>query len=102
MSRDTDDVIDDAKTSYFKAWFLILGSCARAMNLFCLLSFLGKKVIQTIDNCVTFTRVLETEGHVMIYVTFIISACMCHIMMIFMLFRIVFRYRNSFQLTPFA
>ena len=52
--------------------------------------------------CMTFTRDLETEGHVMVYVTFFISACINPTAMIFMLFREVFRYRNSFQLSPFA
>ena len=55
-------------------------SCVRAMN---------------------FTRDLETEGHAMVYVTFVISACICPIAMNF-LFRKVFRSENSFQLSPFV
>ena len=31
----------------------------------------------TIADYVTFTRDLETEGHVMVYVTFVIFACIC-------------------------
>ena len=49
-----------------------------------------------------FTRDLETEGHVMVYVTFVISACIWPIAMIFSLFRKDFRSGNSFQLSPFA
>ena len=40
------------------------------MNFFCFLGFLGQKVIPTIANFVTFTRDLETEDHVMVYMTF--------------------------------
>ena len=50
----------------------------------------------------TFTCDLETEGHVMVYVIFFISACIYPTAMNFMLFREVFRSRNSFQLSPFA
>ena len=35
------------------------------------------KFITAIVVCVTSTRDLETEGHVMVYVTFVISACIC-------------------------
>ena len=47
-------------------------------------------------------RDLETEGHVMVYVTFVISACICPTVMIFLLFRKDFKSGNSFQLLPFA
>ena len=64
------------------------------------------RYIPTIAVCVTFTRAfrrdLETEGHVMVYVTFVISACICPTAMIFLLFRRVVRSRNSFQLSLFA
>ena len=65
-----------------------------------------EKYIITIADWVTFThaftRDLETEGHVMVYVTFVISACICPTAMIFLLFRKDFRSGNSFQLSPFA
>ena len=44
----------------------------------------------------TITRDLETEGHVTVYVTFAISACICPIEMIVFLFRKVFSSGNSF------
>ena len=49
-----------------------------------------------------FTRDLETEGHVMVYVTFVISACIYPTALIVLLFRKDFRSGNSFQLSPFA
>ena len=65
-----------------------------------------EKYILTIADRVAFThaftRDLETEGHVIIYVTFFISACICLIAMIVLLFRKDFRSGNSFQLSPFA
>ena len=92
-----------SKASYFKAWFLILVVVVLEWwTFFCFLGFLGQKVILTIAICVTFTRDLETEGHVLAYVTFFISACMYSTVMIFMLLREVFRSLNSFQLSPFA
>ena len=60
------------------------------------------KFITAIVVCVTSTRDLETEGHVMVCVTFVISACIRPTAMIFSLFRKVFRSRNSFQLLPIA
>ena len=60
------------------------------------------KFIKAIVVCVTSTRDLETEGHVMVYVTFVISACIFPTAMNFLLFRKVFRSRNSFQLLPIA
>ena len=60
------------------------------------------KFITAIVVCVTSTRDLETEGHVMVYVIFVISACICPTALIFFLFRKVFRSRNSFQLLPIA
>ena len=65
-----------------------------------------EKYTQTIANKVTFTHALthdlETEGHVMVYVIFVISACICPTAMIVLLFRKDFRSENSFQLSPFA
>ena len=65
-----------------------------------------EKYILTIADRVTFThaftRYLETEGHVMVYVIFVISACICPTAMIVLLFRKDFRSGNSFQLSPFA
>ena len=59
-----------------------------------------EKYILTIADWVTFprafTRDLETEGHVMVYVTFVISACICPPGMMFLLFRKDFRSGNSF------
>ena len=52
--------------------------------------------IPTIAVCVTITRDLETEGHVTVYVTFVISACICPSEMIVFLFRTVFGSENSF------
>ena len=43
----------------------------------------------------TFTRDPETEGHVMVYMKFVISACMCSTAMIFLCSQ-VFRSMNSF------
>ena len=37
--------------------------------------FQVSEFIPTIAVCVTLTRDLETEGHVTVYVTFVISAC---------------------------
>ena len=54
-----------------------------------------EKYILTIADRVTFmhafTRDLETEGHVMVYVIFVISACICPTAMIFVvvLYRIL-------------
>ena len=62
----------------------------------------NQKVIPNIAKCVTFTRDLGTEGYVMVYMTFFISACIYPTAMIFMLFRKVFRSWNSSQLSPFA
>ena len=60
----------------------------------------------TIADRVTFTHVstrdLETEGQVMVYVTVVISACICPTAMIFLLFLKDFRSGNSFQLSPFV
>ena len=68
--------------------------------------FRSRNTFLTIADWVTFThaftRDLETEGHVMVYVTFVISACICPTAMIFLLFRKDFRSGNSFQLSPFA
>ena len=45
------------------------------------------KYILAIADWVTFTHVftrdLETEGHIMVYVTYVISACICPTTMIF-------------------
>ena len=48
------------------------------------------ELIPTIANCVTLTRDLESGGHVMDYVTLVISACIRPTAMIFSLFRKVF------------
>ena len=65
-----------------------------------------EKYIPTIADRVTFThaftRDLETEDHVMVYMTFVISACICPTAMIVLLFRKDFRSGNSFQLSPIA
>ena len=66
-----------------------------------------EKYILTIADRVTFThaftRDLETEGHVMVYVIFVISACIDYLTaMIVLLFRKDFRSGNSFHLSPFA
>ena len=37
--------------------------------------FKSRKVIPTSANYVSFTSDLETEGHVLVYVTFVIPAC---------------------------
>ena len=50
----------------------------------------------------TLTRDLESEGHVMDYVTLVISACIRPTAMIFSLFRKVYWLRNTFQLLPIA
>ena len=49
-----------------------------------------KKYILTITVCVTFMRDLETEDHVMVHVTFVISVCICPTAKICLLFREVF------------
>ena len=58
-----------------------------------------EKYILTIADRVTFThaftRDLETEGHVMFYVTFVISACICPTAMIVLLVRILGREIHS-------
>ena len=63
--------------------------------------------ILTIADRVTFThaftRYLETEGHVMVFVIFVISACICPTAMIVLLFRKNFRSGgNSFQQSSVA
>ena len=88
-----------SKASYFESLVSNSGcSCVRAMNFFCFLSFLGKK---------SHSNYCQLRDHHAwswnrVYVTFIISACICLTAMIFMLFRNVFRSRKSFQLSPFA
>ena len=52
-------------------------------------------IIPNIAVWVTFTRDLETEGHVMVYVTYAISACICPTAIKFFLFHKIFRSRNS-------
>ena len=55
----------------------------------CFVRFLGLGItefIPTIAVRVTITRDLETEGHVTVYVTFVISACICPTEMIVFLF----------------
>ena len=42
--------------------------------------------IPTIIVCVTFTLDLETKCHVMLYVTYVITACICATTMIFFCF----------------
>ena len=92
-----------SKTSFFKAWFLILVVVVLEWWTFLFRRFFYvKKVNPTSANCVTFTRDLETESHVMVYVNFFISACIYPTAIIFILFRKAFRSRNSFQLSPFA
>ena len=61
-----------SKASYFEAPVFNSGcSRARAMHLFC-----WKVINSTIVICVNFTRDLETEGHVMVYVTgALMAAC---------------------------
>ena len=59
-----------------------------------------KRYILRIAVCVTFTRDLETEGNVMVYVTLIISTCICPTAMIVCCFVRLFRSRNSFWLLP--
>ena len=94
MSRDTDDVTNDVDdvTNDIKGMVSNSGcSCARAMNFSSFSSYLGQelKVIPTIANCVTFMTFmsdLETEGHVMVCVTFVISACIRPTAMIFKFF----------------
>ena len=61
--------------------------------------FRSSKFIPTIAVCVTFTRDLETKGHVMVYVTYVISACSCPTAMIFVLFRKVFESRECILTT---
>ena len=55
-----------------------------------------KRYTLTIEVSVTFSRDFETEGHIMVYMTVAISACICPTAMILLLFRKVFRSRNSF------
>ena len=72
ISRNTDNVIDDVKGVIFKGMvsiILVVVVLCRVMNFFCFLGFLGQKVIPTIAIRVAFTRDLETEGHVIFYVT---------------------------------
>ena len=84
---------------------LVISACIRPTAM---IFSLFRKVFQvtefipTIANCVTLTRDLESEGHVMDYVTLVISACIRPTAMISSLFRKVFRSRNSFQLLPIA
>ena len=46
-------------------------SCARKMNFFCFLGFWGQESHSNYCICATFTRDLENEVHVMVYVTFL-------------------------------
>ena len=69
---------------------------------FCFLCFLGQESHSNYCQLRDLYTYLETGGHVMVYVTFVISACICPTALNFFLFRKVFRSRNSFQLLPFA
>ena len=89
-----------SKASYFEAWISNSGcSCARAMNFFCFLCFLGQESHSNYCQ-LTFTCDLETEGHVVVYLIFAISACICPTAMNVLLFPEFFRSRTSFQLLP--
>ena len=84
---------------------LVISACIRPTAMIFLLFrkvFRSRKFIPTIANCVTFTRDLESEGHVIDYVTLVISACIRPTAMIFSLFHKVFTSQNSFQLLKIA
>ena len=76
--------------------------CATAKIFLVLQRFWVREFILTIVTCVPFTYDLETQGHVMVYVTFVISG---HLYVSYrndFLFCQVFRSRNSFWLLPIA
>ena len=62
---------------------------------FCFARYLGQEIHSNYRRFITLKRDLETEGHVMIYVTYVIFACICPTAMNFLLLRKVFRSRNS-------
>ena len=64
--------------------------------------YLGQETHSNYRRLCAFTRDIETEGHVIFYVTFVISAYIYPSAMIFLLLCKVFMSRNSFQLLPFA
>ena len=91
-------------------WHLTSSMCrcewTGAMIYFCFARYLGLEIHSNYRRLVTFTyaftRDLETKGHIMVYVTFVISACICITAMIFLLFHKDFRSGNLFQLSSFA
>ena len=93
-----------SKASYFKAWFLILVVVVLEWwTFFCFLGFLGKKSHSSYCHL----RDLHAwpwnwRSRYGLLDFFFISACMYPTAMIFMLFREVFRSRNSLQLSQFA
>ena len=92
-----------SKASYFEAWISISGcSCARAMNCFCFLCFLGQEshsnYCQLRDLYAWPWNWRSRHGlrdfcYLCLYLSYRIE---------FFLFRKVFRSRNSFQLLPFG
>ena len=63
--------------------------------------FWVRKSTPTSHKCVTFTDDLETQSHVMLYVTFTNSGCVCAILMIFLCL-MFFGSGNPFQLVTNA
>ena len=61
-----------------------------------------RESIPTSHKCVTPTDDLETQGHVMLYVTFTNFGCACAILMNFFLFLMFFGSGNPFQLVTNA
>ena len=72
------------------------------MNFFVSKVFWVRKSIPTSHKCVTFTDDLETQGHVMLYVTFTNFGYACPKTMEFLLFLMFFGSGNSFQLVTNA
>ena len=73
MSHDINDVTDDVKGVIFQT--MVSNSCcncARAMNFFCFSSYLGQ---EGHSNYCQLRDFHETKVHVMVYMTFAISAC---------------------------
>ena len=77
--------------------------CPRTMEFFLFLMYLWvRESIPTSHKCVTFTDDLETQGHVMLYVTFTNFGCVCPRTMEFFLFLMFFGSGNPFQLVTNA
>ena len=93
-----------SKASYFEAWISNSGCCcARAINFFLFpMFFRSGKSFQLLPITWPSRVTLKLEVTFMVYVTFVISACICPTAVNILLFPKFFRSRKSFQLLSIA